>query len=431
MPTLRSTMDEPLMPADDTEAVLDGFPRSADPEGIAARELLEVLVTRFTDESRRGLNPSIEDYARRNPDLADEIRHLFPLLTTLEQWSVHKEVEAIADNFPADLRHRCLGDYRLLREVGRGGMGVVFEAMHVESSHRVAVKVLPLRQVPDLVRRQDQLRREAATLAQLRHRNIVPVYSFGQHQGYCYYVMQFVDGVNLGWLIQRLRESPEAVKLAEIQEAAAGDIRHYSTTAEPSQKFLARDSWNGFAKIGMQVGLALSHAHERGVLHNDIKPGNLLLNTEGRVVVTDFGVGLQQPDPENPDQPGSALGTLRYMAPERLSGRCDGRSDVYSLGATLYELVCQTPLYLASERCELMKQVRAAAPLPLLELVPAIPRDFDAIIRRALDPNPDRRYPTAQAFVSDLLRFVQGDAADAGSASVFGRLFGRRRSRGP
>jgi serine/threonine protein kinase len=384
-----------------------------------------VLVSRFTDEARRGLSPSIEDYARRHPDLTDEIRSLFPLLNTLEDWSVHKEVECVADSFPSDDRLRQMGDYRLLREVGRGGMGRVFEAVHIESSHRVAVKVLPLRQIADLARRQDQLRREAATLAQLRHRNIVPVYSFGEHSGYCYYAMQFVDGVNLGWLFERLRHSGEPVRLAEISQAAAGDIRLYSSSIEPTQRFLARDSWNGFATIGVQIALALAHAHERGVLHNDIKPGNVLLNTEGRVVVTDFGVGLA-PDPSQPDQPQHALGTLRYMAPERLVGRFDARSDVYSLGATLYELVSQTPLYAAPDRRELMRLVKQAAPRPLTEIIPPIPRDFAAIIHRALAGNPDERYPSAPALIADLMRFLQGTPLGAPPMGLFGKLFSRR-----
>jgi serine/threonine protein kinase len=419
--------DQPLL-NDDTEASIDGFARSADPEHLAARETLEVLVTHFTDEARRGLSPSIEDYADRHPALADEIRELFPLLATLEEWSVHKEVESTTESFPVDFRLRSLGDYRLLREAGRGGMGVVFEAVQAETSRRVAVKVLPLRQVADLSRRKDQLRREAATLAQLRHRNIVPVYSFGEHEGYCYYVMQFVDGVNLGWLIQRLRDNADAVKLAEISQAAAGDIRVYTPPADPSQKLLARDSWNGFATIGIQVAMALAHAHQRGVLHNDIKPGNLLLNTEGRVVVTDFGVGIQ-PDPTRPEQPQHALGTLRYMAPERLYGHSDARSDVYSLGATLYELISQTPLYAAPDRRELMRLVKQAAPRPLTELVPGLPRDLATIIHRTLAGDPNDRPATAQAFISDLLRFVQGDPLEAPSTSLMGRLFGRRAPR--
>lgn len=422
-------MDEPPTSDDDTEAVLDGFSRPADPEHLGARERLEVLVTRFIDEARRGLSPSIEDYSRRNADLADEIRELFPLLTTLEEWSVQKEVECVADSFPTDDRLRFMGDYRLLREVGRGGMGVVFEAVHISSSHRAAVKVLPLRYIADLARRQDQLRREAATLAQLRHRNIVPVYSFGEHAGYCYYVMQFVDGVNLGWLFQRLRDNPEPVRLAEISHAAAGDIQLHTSTAEPSQKFLARDSWNGFAKIGIQVAQALAHAHERGVLHNDIKPGNLLLNLEGRVVVTDFGVGLPT-DPAQPDQPQHALGTLRYMSPERLDGSFDARSDVYSLGATLYELVSQTPLYSAVDRRELIRLVKQAAPRPLTELVPSMPRDLGVIIHHALADKPEARYPSAQALISDLTRFLQGAPIEPPKRGVLRRIFGRRRRQG-
>jgi serine/threonine protein kinase len=419
-------MTQPLPADDDTEAVLEGFPRPADPERLAARETLEVLMTRFTEETRRGLQPSIDEYAHRHPEFADEIRRLFPLLGTLELWSAHKEVECVADNFPVDFRERCLGDYRLLREIGRGGMGVVFEALHVESNHRVAIKVLPLRNISDFPRRQDQLRREAATLAQLRHRNIVPVYSFGEQEGYCFYVMQFVEGVNLGWLIQRLRDRPDAVRLDEIRRAIAGEHADESPADGGSQKFLARDSWNGFAKIAVQVALALAHAHERRVLHNDIKPGNLLLTTEGRVVVTDFGVNLP-PDPLRPDQPASALGTLRYMAPERLAGGGDARSDLYSLGATLYELVSQTPLYAAADRRELIRLVQQASPRPLAELTPDIPADLAAIIHRALAKDPAQRYPSAGALLTDLARLLHGEGLEGAWRGWLRRWFTRRR----
>lgn len=420
----RMTPNPPPDDHDDTEAVLEGFPRPADPEHLAARDTLEVLMTRFTEETRRGRQPSVEEYAQRYPEFAEEIRRLFPLLGTLEQWSAQKEVECVADNFPHDFRHRTLGEYRLVREMGRGGMGVVFEAVHTESNHRVAIKVLPLRNISDVARRQEQLRREAATLAQLRHSNIVPVYSFGEQEGYCYYVMQFVEGVNLGWLIQRLRDRPEAVRLSEIYAACGGAAESLPEPA--TQKFLARDSWNGFAKIALQVALALAHAHERGVLHNDIKPANLLLNTAGRVVVTDFGVGLQ-PDPLHPDQSGTALGTLRYMAPERLAGQSDVRSDLYSLGATLYEVVSQTPLYTAPDRRELIRLVQQANPRPLTELTPDIPRDLAAIIHRALSGDPRERYESATALIADLARFLQGVPL-AGSRGLFSRLFGRRKA---
>ena len=396
---------------DPQSANLDGFPVAADPENVRAREPLEVLVSRYADAVRRGESPSIEEYAQRYREWADQIRELFPLIETLERWKSDKEFECLRRSVPDDFPVRRVGTYQFVRELGRGGMGIVFEAVQDGSGRRVAVKLLPWRFAADMSHWKERFHREATTIARLRHANIVRVYTFGTHEGYCYYVMQLVEGVSLDWIIRRLRESADLVYVDEIRRAGREDrdSSRESTEgeADPASGGLRRDSWQDFANIGLQVALALGHAHEKGVLHNDVKPANLLLERTGRVIVTDFGIGRRSSgDPAHADE--HPIGTLRYMAPERLVGRSEVRSDIYALGVTLYELVTQQPAFDGGDRRQLMDRIVHSQIQPVREIVPQIPRPLETIILNAMAADPAERYHSAQALASDLLRFLHG-----------------------
>jgi len=317
-------------------------------------------------------------------------------------------------------------------------MGVVYEAAEVHSDRLVAIKVLRWRflsgrpsQSSSHPAQKEQFQREARTIAGLQHRNIVPVYTFGEHDGYSYYVMPLLDAVSLDWFIRRLRDRPEPIGPEEAHRPGA-ESKPGSSGSNPnsiaadgsgtaaSQRKLSRDSWTSFARIGAQVGTALSYAHQQGILHNDIKPGNLLLDSTGLVVVADFGVGrLKGSDFSDIDD--SLLGTLRYMAPERLYGRSDERSDVYSLGVTLYELVSQTPAYAAVERNQLVDLILAANFKPLKKLAPGLPTDLETIVLTAMAVRPEDRYATARELTHDLLRFANNQAISAHRPSVFTR----------
>jgi serine/threonine protein kinase len=398
-------------PNDQFSASLDGFPVAADPEHFRAREPLEVLVSRFADAVRRGENPSIDDYAARYRDWSDQIRELFPLIQTLERWKSDKEVECLRRSVPEDFPVRRVGQYQFVRELGRGGMGIVFEAVQEGSGRRLAVKLLPWRFAADMTQWKERFHREATTIARLRHSNIVQVHSFGTHEGYCYYVMQLVEGVSLDWIIRRLRETADLVYVDEIRRAGREDRQGSRTPSGPGDGHasggLRRDSWIDFAHIGVQVALALSHAHENGVLHNDVKPANLLLERNGHVIVTDFGIGRRTTgDLAHADE--HPMGTLRFMAPERLQGRCDVRGDVYALGATLYELATQNVAFEAGDRRQLMEHIARAQVQPVREIVPEIPRPLETIILNAMAADPHERYPTAQAMATDLLRYING-----------------------
>lgn len=410
--------------SDHADADLHGFPVAADPENFRAREPLEVLISRFSDAVRRGEQPSIEDYVRRYAEWSDQIRELFPLIQTLEHWKSDKEMECLRRSVPQEFPVRQLGQYRLVRELGRGGMGIVFEAVDEASGRRVAVKLLPWRYAADMAQWEEQFQREARTIAGLRHANIVRVYSFGTHEGYCYYVMDLVAGVSLDWIIRRLRDTSVLDYEDEIRRAGREDFvgaaPGLATDPNRTDRVLSCDAWTGFANLALPVALALDHAHEAGVLHNDIKPANLLVDGTGNVIVTDFGIGRRTAVETESDEE-HQVGTLRYMAPERLLGRGDVRSDIYSLGVTLYELVTQTPAFAADDRRKLMDMILKSQFVPPRQISPLIPRSLETIILNAMLADPGDRYPSAAAMASDLLRFVNNLKVTDRSPGVWDR----------
>ncbi len=279
-----------------------------------------------------------------------------------------------------------LGDYRLLNEVGRGGMGIVYEAEQVSLGRRVALKVLPFAAAIDPRQRQ-RFQVEAQAAAHLHHPHIVPIYSVGCDRGVHYYAMQFIEGNNLSTLVrelaQRLDEigraaaAPEMVAVAVAVDAEltptvdfspgnpdaaapeAGSSGEWDTTRPSAAPPRGRKFFRTVARLGAQAAEALEHAHGLGVLHRDIKPSNLIVDPKGNLWVTDFGLARFEED-AGLTRTGDLLGTLRYMSPEQTQPDLvvvDHRTDVYSLGATLYELATLRPVFAGRDRNELLRQI--------------------------------------------------------------------------
>ncbi|HJT78645.1 MAG TPA: serine/threonine-protein kinase, partial [Gemmataceae bacterium] len=281
-----------------------------------------------------------------------------------------------------------LGDFRLVREVGRGGMGIVYEAEQISLRRRVALKVLPFAAALD-PRRLQRFENEALAAAHLRHEGIVPVHTVGEERGVHYYAMQFIDGRSLADVIEELRSEPSGAPSAE---RSAG----------------SRSYFDWVANLGRQAALALDHAHALGVVHRDVKPANLLLDTRGHLWVTDFGLAQVAGD-TGLTVTGELLGTLRYASPEQVLARhgvVDHRSDVYSLGATLYELLTLRPPFEGRDRKELLRQIADEEPRPPRSLRPSVPRELETVVLKALGKEPSDRYPTARALADDLERFL-------------------------
>jgi eukaryotic-like serine/threonine-protein kinase len=436
--------DAPMMPTDDLSAEPIGLPRRDPAAEHMARLPVEMLASEYLDALRGGRSPSIEEYVGRYPDHADELRDLLPLVAAMEEWKADKHLDAAPPRLPESFNIHRLGDCRILREIGRGGMGVVFEGIQESVGRRVAVKLLPWRHGRDPSWRQ-RFQREARLAAGLRHANIVPVFRFGEYEGFCYYVMPFIVGMGLDWVIDHLRTGDGSVYAQQIEQARMGTgvrLEEASLTdgdatgavdraempadgADPAGRQLTAGSWKKIAKIGAQAAAALRHAHSRGLLHRDIKPANLLLDTSGTVWITDFG--LAQPIEQVAQSP-SLSGTLRYMPPEQFLGQADERSDIYALGLTLYELVTLQPAIAGGSRAELMRRVREGDFPPVQEVAPKIPRRLAEIITRATATDPQQRFASADALTAAILSYINDRPVRQYAGGLLWRLFSGRRN---
>lgn len=307
-----------------------------------------------------------------------------------------------------------LGDFQIIREIARGGMGVVYEAIQLSLGRRVALKVLPFASALD-GRQLQRFKIEAQAAAQLHHSNIVPVYAVGCDRGVHYYAMQLIDGQSLADLLRQwstdwadhrqLGTGHERVRSdrSQGQSIQTKAIAHSSTIAT------GKSRWRQIAQWVAEVAEALEFAHASGVVHRDIKPANLMINCHGRIWITDFGLAHVAAD-VSLTRSGELLGTLRYMSPELAMGQrtpVDQRTDIYSLGATLYELLTRTPIFPAEERAALLYQILHEEPKPPRQIDRAIPIELETIVLKALAKSASDRYATALEFSNDLRRFLQ------------------------
>lgn len=405
------------------------------------RDPVERLAEEYLWRRRRGESATIEDYAERYPMWADSIRAVFPALEMMERLKPTSgdRTGSFDGGSGGDGVHPDrLGDYRIIREIGRGGMGIVYEAFQESLGRHVALKVLPAAGRVDPVQ-MERFRLEARSAAKLHHTHIVPVHGVGRHDGVNYYAMQFIQGCGLDAVLDDLRRlragtalasrpgaggisDPEAAKsLAAAHSLLGGGTTAHGATVVPGPAGLGLPADDGpqlsghsgpdyhraVARIGVQVAEALAHAHGQGVLHRDIKPSNLLLDAEGKAWITDFGLAKIEGS-DGPTRTGDVVGTLRYMAPERFDGWSDPRSDVYGLGMTLYEMLTLQPAFAGVSRARLIERVMHAAPSPPRKIDPKIPRDLETIVLKAISRAPAERYPTALALAEDLKNYLVG-----------------------
>jgi len=419
--------------------------------GADRDELLNELADDFAARYRRGERPALTEYVARHPELAAEIRDFFPAVVEMEGAKAAAESSLTRDESQIpSLEH--LGDFRILREIGHGGMGVVYEAEQISLGRRVALKLLTQRMLRDGVQKR-RFEREAKAAARLHHSNIVPVFGSGEHEGTPYYVMQFIHGLGLDVVAEEIgrlqgdgsvavrrdvsevahslmtgafradepSEStgsvPQARAVADTSGVAVSMTRPDSSAGSHDRKPRKLSYWQGVARIGVQVADALEYAHRQGIIHRDIKPSNLLLDLNGTAWVTDFGLAKGD-DGDNLTRTGDVLGTLRYMPPEAFDGKTDARGDVYGLGITLYELLALRPAYDQHDRNKLIKAVTTSEPPRLRTVRPAVPRDLETIVHKSLDHEPARRYRTAGELAADLQRFLNDEPIKAREIST-------------
>lgn len=320
-----------------------------------------------------------------------------------------------------------LGAYRLEREIGHGGMGVVYLAREEGLDREVALKVLPTNRAMRAIDVQ-RFQIEAKAAAQLNHENIVPVYHVGKQDAIHYYSMKLIHGSDLSAVIRKGRESVKTNTKSDSSKQAASSTdanmgmsdtlelsgSHYAASMRSRGHKSAAVVAKSVAQIGEQVAAALHHAHQHGIIHRDIKPSNLLLDQDGNAWVADFGLAHFHDAPEL-TRTGDLIGTLRYMSPEQASGRrglVDHRTDIYSLGITLYELATLKRACHGDTMREVLRQLTFERPTPIRSINSRLPHDLETIICKATERNPSDRYQSSEELALDLKKFARGEVLE-------------------
>jgi serine/threonine protein kinase len=433
------------------------------PSAAAATDLdqeLANLLEQVTRDLQDHGSVDVEALAEAHPQHAHRLRELLPAMQAIADLG-HSTAPIMRESpdrsvvrgspdpaHPASsIEHRTsnigqLGDFRILREIGRGGMGVVYEAEQLSIGRRVALKVLPFAAMLD--RQQlNRFKNEARAAGTLDHPNIVAIHSVGCERGVHYYAMQLIEGQSLAQIVEQLRGKYDARfsmldarsnKTSSIKHPAssiedpASNIQHQTDT-EPVARlstlpdFDTRDYFRAIAQLGIQAVEALDHAHQNGILHRDIKPANLLVDDNGKLWITDFGLARMEQD-AGMTMTGDILGTLRYMSPEQALAKrvvVDHRSDIYSLGITLYELLTLRPAFTGDDRQELLRQIAFEDPQKVRRINARIPSDLDTIILKAIEKNPADRYATAEGLADDLRAAIDQRPIKAKPPNVLAR----------
>ncbi len=380
---------------------------------------LEDLLQDWRARRQRGEPVSIDGYAQRYPEFAGVLREL---LSFLEQPHPTPMPACSSRSTPPGilLPGVRIGEYRLVRYLGQGGMGIVYQAHQESLGRSVAIKLLWPADGASASRRADKrFRREIETAARLRHPNIVPILDSGHWQpdshtpALAYYVMPLIDGEPLSRVLAR--EVADHRLTPKVRRRVDQGVVSLEPQRKPGMPL------DRVVDIGIQVAGAIDHAARAGVFHRDIKPGNLLMDAEGNVLVTDFGLARAAwHDSLTHSQ--EVVGTLRYMAPERFWGQQDVRSDLYALGLTLVELLSAQPAFAGRDRAQLVQQVVHGPPLRLAKRIPHLPGDLVQILEKAIARRAEDRYPSGAALAADLRRFQTRRPIQARPVGPLGRI---------
>jgi serine/threonine protein kinase/tetratricopeptide (TPR) repeat protein len=343
-----------------------------------------------------GETVDVESVIRAHPEIAEDLRVRFEAVRLLD---------GVLGESRLGGGPKRVGEYRVLRELGRGGMGVVYEAEQESMGRRVALKVLHPSVAPSS-HAIERFRQEARIAGSLKHTNIVAVHALGEERGLWYCAMELVEGPPLSRVLENVRthrgDGPHPARRSGEASTLTG--------AEPG----GSDHFRRVARMFAEVADALEVAHREGVLHRDVKPSNLLLDADGHLRLVDFGLARIESGTAHFTRTGDVLGTPLYMSPEQFKGTdLTARSDVYSLGATLYEVLTLRPPHEAPDPARLAVDVLTKDPAKPRSIEPRVPRDLETIVLKALEKDPGRRYASAAAMAEDLRAFGRDEAIHA------------------
>ncbi|MEZ6044218.1 MAG: protein kinase [Planctomycetaceae bacterium] len=384
----------------------------------------------ITSKLQTGEPVHFEEYVGRYPHLLPRLKKLFPTIEALRRISKNSsDTQEQSGQSPVILKDGfILGDFKIIRLVAHGGMGIVYQAKQISCNRIVALKILPHATALNSLQLQ-RFQNEALAVARLKHKNIVPVYAVGVEQGIHYYAMQFIDGKTLAEMIHDMREGkpywPDySSQIDNLSNETSENRESLPDSSVGSTNVDRLEYVRNVVHLVMVTSRALHYAHEQGVVHRDIKPANILIDSNSMVWIADFGLArsVGQTDLTHT---GDLIGTVRYMSPEQAlgdRGAVDHRTDIYSLGATLYELIVLKPLYQGDDRAELLRKIYEQDHLLPRKIDRRIPVSLETILLKSISEDPLDRYTTAGQFADDLQRFLENRPILATRPSYIERL---------
>ena len=397
--------------------------RSISQSETDASSQLMSIVDEIHNRMLAGESIELDEYIARCPEDAESLRKFATAMNAVADLGKTVTQSSTTSTFNVDPA-RQLGDFSIIQEIGRGGMGIVYEAEQVSLGRRVAIKVLPFAGLLDK-QQVARFENEARAAASLHHTNIVPVFFVGCERLVHFFAMQLIQGPSLAEVLKAIvandletSEHSNVTVLSALESRGHLSVEDLPTHDTHSIAAISTDfsrrgkrRFERIAEIGIQVAEALDYAHRHDIIHRDIKPGNILIDGDGKPWVTDFGLARIDTD-HSFTHSGDLLGTLRYMSPEQVTGprrTVDHRTDIYSLGATLYELTTGVPAMDKSDRNDLLRQIVESEPRPPRQINPDIPRDLETIILKAIQKEAADRYASAADLSADLNRYLVND----------------------